>query len=559
MAETTSHRRLGVSPRARLLLWAMIVAFCLLAMSALVWLGAGNDEPRHLEAIWISSGLLFAGLTAMAILLAGTPPDAIRLPPRVSVAIILAVAAGARLAMLCAWTPGLSDDIFRYRRDGRVVLAGYEPYRYYPTDAAIRNNPFPYSGYRTLPAVPYDRLDRMSNNAEMPTLYLPVSLWVFAGAAWFDRMFAGGRPARPGGPPPVWGAPGHARLARRLAGDPRLLPYRILHDVADLATAALLLACLSAMGKSPWRACLYAWHPLPLIEIAGNGHLESVGVMLLVAAVLAGLKRRWYLAAALLALTLMTKPWAILAVPVFALWYWRESAAGSAPGLKRSDAAWPSRGEKARAILGMAAVYLLVVLACMAPFYRGWRALAHTMGVYARNWNFNGFFFDLLRDYVYRGNTWALRRPLNIMAVALFVGLLACMWRYRWSAGRALGFVLLGYLLFCPQVYPWYVLWPLALVPLAFNAGTWALSLSVLWSYAVLAAFRVTGRWHVPTRVLMIEYLPVIALTIWQLAIDMRSARDPSGKAAGVSGSVAAPAAIADEMSTLVPAAPGSA
>ncbi len=594
----------AAGPRARmtrLLLWAVVVLACLVSLAVLAASGAHVDQANHLGAICCASGLLMACLSAMAWLLITTPEKAIKLPKYASALFILLVAVATRLAVFYTWTPSLSDDIFRYRHDGRMVLAGYEPYAYLPTDHPPPHNPAIHVNYVKKSPLPFDLLDRMSNNGFVPTLYLPVSLYVLAGAAFWEEHVLGAGLYKPGTLAPPEGTAARRKLVVKLAAIPAMQPYRFVHVLADIATVVVLLGTLLAIGRSPWWAALYAWHPLPLIEIAGNGHLESVGVALLMGAIWALLARRWKTASVLMALALMVKPWAIFVLPAAVAWYLRRretpaaehpksgtasAAKGGGPspmtspdtvpaipltgagfyasrsgGLSNLPTATsrfyepPGASAQARTawqdLKKLAGIYVLTVALCLLPFITGLPALWHTMSIYAQNWYFNGFFYSLLRYLVFWGNGYWPRLPLNFLYPLIVLWLAWVAWKRDWPLGRTLGHVLLLYMLFTPQVYPWYVLWPLALLPLAWNAGTWVLAYTVLFSYEVLGVFQATGVWRVHWWVLLVEWVPVAVLEVWQLRRDLC---EPFPKEAP--RAVAAPGAAPSSTVTMVGGTP---
>jgi hypothetical protein len=68
----------------------------------------------------------------------------------------------------------------------------------------------------------------------------------------------------------------------------------------------------------------YAWHPLPVWEIAGSGHIDIAMCALLMAGLLLFLNGRTLLAGAAVALGALVKPTALLAIPVlWRPWNWR--------------------------------------------------------------------------------------------------------------------------------------------------------------------------------------------------------------------------------------------
>ena len=183
-----------------------------------------------------------SGLGILLALQAGNGPD-----QRNALVVILCRGVAMRLALLFV-EPYLSTDIYRYIWDGRVQAAGINPYRYVPSapelahlrDAAI----FPQHQSRRL------RSDDLSAG----------------GAGDLPRVDAARRERA-----------GHeARPARLRGGD----------------SGRVLLALLRRLGSPATRIAAYAWHPLPVWEIAGSGHVDAAMCALLMAGLLLFLRGR---------------------------------------------------------------------------------------------------------------------------------------------------------------------------------------------------------------------------------------------------------------------------
>ena len=152
-------------------------------------------------------------------------------------ALVVGVAAVLR-AIFLVTEPVLSDDIFRYVWDGRVQHAGINPYLYPPDDpklAPLREE---------IPEV-YEGL----NNKDIPTLYPPFMQMLFYAATSFSSS---------------------------------LLWMKAFYTLFDLALILVLTRLLAALGFHPLRALIYAWSPLPIVEIAGSGHNDVAAVFFLV-------------------------------------------------------------------------------------------------------------------------------------------------------------------------------------------------------------------------------------------------------------------------------------
>ena len=146
-----------------------------------------------------------------------------------AVILILGVAAAMRILVLAA-PPYLSTDVYRYVWDGRVLAAGINPYRYIPADphlAPLRD------------AAIFPRINRGSY---APTIYPPAAEAIFFAATRIKESVT----------------------AMKIA--------MVLFE----AIAALLLLWLLASANLPAeRIIVYAWHPLPLWEFAGSGHIDA--------------------------------------------------------------------------------------------------------------------------------------------------------------------------------------------------------------------------------------------------------------------------------------------
>jgi hypothetical protein len=191
---------------------------------------------------------------------------------------VLAVAALLRLAVLLA-PPYLSDDINRYVWDGRVEAAGINPYWYVPADphlAALRDQTI------------FPNINR-SDYAR--TIYPPVAEYVF---------FVG------------------TRLGESLTA------MKATMVTIEVLGVLLLLWLLRDLRMPRERILIYVWHPLPLWEFAGSGHVDAAVVTLVALALWA--RRReaaWLTGSALAAAALVKFFPAVLFPALYRRWAWK--------------------------------------------------------------------------------------------------------------------------------------------------------------------------------------------------------------------------------------------
>lgn len=516
----------GIIRRRRFTQWVWLLVGLCATLAWLAWAGHGIDQRNakpwlitatgwivpvpSLTMIWLAALANFVLLSVMAWLLHTTDrvPNAIKLKPWLSVLMITVLAVSARCVIISTWAPTLSDDHFRYRHDGHSVLAGENVYRLLPQDQDVRVTPFALTLDREPRRHQPDLLDRFSNIPFQPTVYLPVNQLTFAMTAAVEKaLIRDNRLKTNEWPQPRNTAAWDLQLLQ-LSGDVRLLPYRIVHTLADLATLFLLMALLVHHGRSIWWAALYGLNPLVLIEVAGNGHLDPVGYVFVLAALLAYAKKRANLAAVMIGLGILCKPLAALVLPAILLHQLRQANGGSLLQKFRLNP-WPT--------VRLIVVCLLTVLLGFVPFAAGLTSLQTTLSLVAHSYHFNGPLFDLVRWLALGGNSTPVRPILGGLHLVVQIVILVKSYRRDWPVAVSVLHAMTAFLVFSPQVYPWYVLWALALVPLAWHAGTWLLSLTVLSSYSVWIVYRSTGEWEQPNAVLLLAWVPVLVLSFWAL------------------------------------------
>src|SRR6516162_30498 len=255
---STSFRPAGRTEALRFLLLALLLlageAFGLLA-----------QFDRDLNRFIIAALLQGAVWAVAAVVVA----RGARRPP---FALILATAILLRVGALAA-PVYLSDDIYRYIWDGRVQAAGINPYRYIPTDADLA----PLRDEAVFPNI--------NRNNYAPTIYPPVAQMLFFAASRLDETV----------------------LAIKL----------VLVAIEAIGIGALFVV-LRTVGALRENILLYAWHPLPVWEIAGSGHIDAAVVAFVALALAAAVTGRRAWSGAALAAATLVKFFPAVLVP--ALW-----------------------------------------------------------------------------------------------------------------------------------------------------------------------------------------------------------------------------------------------
>lgn len=194
---------------------------------------------------------------------------------RIGLGIVIVAAVAFRAAAFVPGdvTPPLSGDVHRYAWDGAVQLAGINPYRYAPTDRALADR----RDDAVWPGI---------NHKQWRTVYPP------GAEAAFLASRAG------------------------LGGSVRATTWLFL--LAELGAVGLLVLVLTRMGAPPERVAAYAWHPLAVSEIAGNGHVDALAILAIAGLLAAWAARRRALAGACVAAATLVKLGPLVLVPTLA-------------------------------------------------------------------------------------------------------------------------------------------------------------------------------------------------------------------------------------------------
>jgi hypothetical protein len=321
--------------------------------------------------------------------------------------------------------PGADDDIHRYVWDGRLQRLGYNPYLVVPSDPAVRDLHTPET--RTL------------NNPDLPSPYPPgAELFFRAVATIHESTFA----------------------------------LKVAFVVCDFTIVFVLLDVLRRGEQGAHWVLAYAWHPLLATEVAGSGHIDIVGALLLLVS-FAALGRRWRALAALaFGIAVSVKLLPIVLLPL----YWKR--------VRIRD------GALAAVVVGL--LYI--------PFFNHGRIPFGSLGTYVQSFRFNDPVFATFER---------MAAPQVVAGLAILVGFLIAIRlgsRSPALSADAFAWPMAGSLLCAPVAYPWYLLWTL---PFLRSASTLPI---IIWTVSIIPTYivwhlRALGRpWLVPGWVTLLEY-----------------------------------------------------
>jgi hypothetical protein len=406
-----------------------------------------------------------------------------------SAGFILVLAALVRLLFLFQ-SPELSDDIFRYLLDGMMLLEGANPYAAAPNAVSSAN-----------PAV--SAIIPLVNHGHLPTIYPPAAQVIFAAGA-----FMGGT-----------------------------LGMKLVLVLMDLAACLLIIRLLKQLDLPTSRAVLYAWHPLPVIEIAASGHIDAAAVCFLMLALIMTLHGARISEKGNAGTNTAKRfaGWKAITVAFTA------GACFAAAGLVKWLPFLFLPGLLLLLIRGRIRIGICWIAGCAtaafgltAPFWPEFQNSYATLSVYLAHWEFSGFAFRLLREMAGGGQTARLiLATCGVAAVGVIYARLFFRDLSRVSdkipaesdeQQRALPVLksfyaaAFAWLLLTPTLHPWYALYLVCLLPFAAGPAGIVLSWSVLLAYRVLIPYHITGIWmEDDITPLLIVAAPAAAWTVHRL------------------------------------------
>lgn len=378
--------------------------------------------------------------------------------------IVIVFAIVFRLTLLFSG-PVLSLDMYRYYWDGRVAANGINPYLY-PPDA---------------PELSFlrDANWELINHKYLRAGYPPL-LELF-----FEFLYVSFHSAQ---------------------------MYKVSFFVFDMATILAILLLLRQLGIKDSNLIIYAWAPLPIVEISQTGHNDSMVVFLMMVSFLLLLRGRRCFSSAVMGLSVVSKFFPIFFAPVL---------------FRR----WGVRGTLT--FFGVIAAFHAPFLV-MGPIYYDL--------LYAVNTSFfNGSLFPVVTSVlgwtgIFSNPGFAAQLVVYCIYAVVFAWAILLSWRGRTDSTELMRicFLLTGTLLLLNRTFfPWYMTWMLPFVALYASTAWLLLSGSIFLGYMKYDSLPPPPYEGVGAQTALgidlLQYLPFYVLLVYELVakrILLRTSRD---------------------------------
>ena len=232
----------------------------------------------------------------------------------------------------------------------------------------------------------------------------------------------------------------------------------------------------------------------PIFQFALDGHIDALGLPVLVLALTFWLRGKKVLSLLLLGVSMSVKPVALILLPLL---FFRE-----------------------KDLTGRLRVLFLPLVPLALQFlpYMFSTNPLEGIAIFGMHWTFNGAVFEVINSVLAHNQI-----SRTVCAALLGVGALVLALRRGPLLDSSYKAILM-LLLLSPVVHPWYVSWLAVLLPLARRWSGILFAATVSLTALTLLEYRLTGNWLQHPWVLALEYLPVLAAVLY----ERRTSPEPS-------------------------------
>jgi rSAM/selenodomain-associated transferase 2 len=330
-----------------------------------------------------------------------------------------------------------NTDVYRYIWEGAIQNYGFNPYLFAPADPAVAD----------LAHGEVADIWQRINNKALSAIYPPIAMLFFRLLAWIS-------------PTPVW--------------------FKTVFLLFDLGSMAVLALMLRQRNLPASRLLLYAANPLVVVFIAGEAHLDSIQVFLVMLAVYFLLNCRHALGIFFIGVAAMIKYLAALVAPLF----WRRHV----------------QIKQVTLFLAPSIVFFVYISA-------GWK-LFGSFAEFGTNMHYNDGLMEILRL--------AIGGAAPAVAGAIFIFALVWTWLTEDDSLRGIYLAFAWLLVLLPTLHPWYLM---LIAPFMsfFPSRAWLyLQAGMLFTFPVMGHEYRTGVFQEVLWIKTLEYYPFVAVMGWE-------------------------------------------
>ena len=377
--------------------------------------------------------------------------------------------------------PNLSQDFYRFLWDGRMIVAGFNPYLYLPENLL------------ELGTAPIAQAKELFNgmgalNASHYTNYPPLNQLFFAVAG----LIAG----------------------KSILGS--VIVLRTLIIAADIGVLYFGRKLLVQLKLPESRIYLYLLNPFIIIELSGNLHFEGVMVFFLVWSLYLLQKKKWIGSAVIFGFSVLLKLVPLLLLPLFFGYFIYKKDQNEIEAKQKLGFG---------KLIGFYLIVGITVLLGFLPilstsFLENFMA---TISLWFQKFEFNASFYYVVRWFGFQVKGYNIietaGKVLPFITLAILAGL--SLFRKNNSLEKLITAMLFGfttYLFISTTVHPWYLA-----IPLIFSVFT-DYKYVLVWSFTIIFSYFAysNAQFQENLWLVALEYILVFGVLSWELFIKNR-------------------------------------
>ncbi len=263
--------------------------------------------------------------------------------------------------------------------------------------------------------------------------------------------------------------------------------FKLLLFLSECLTLYILYRILRLLHKPTIYIALYSLCPLPILQFMIDSHLDAIAFPYLLLFIYFMLKSNHIKSAAFHGLAIVCKLLPLIFIP----------------HLLRSGTS------KKNKIIAVTLPILITILIYLPYTFSGYPF--ESLGIFSSTFFFNGAVFSAI--YPFAGNAAA-----HLIVGIIFILLYVMIFLSKKDILTKIYLSLFIFLLCSPTVHPWYVAWIAILLPFYFRWSGVVFVVMVSVSNFIYIGYINHGVWAESGYILLIEYVPVIIIFVYELA-----------------------------------------
>lgn len=356
--------------------------------------------------------------------------------------------------------PNLSNDFYRFIWDGRMILAGHNPYLSLP-EVWVATQPDIIANSKEL----YQGMGNM--NGSNYTCYPPINqLGFLIPALLFSKHILGST-----------------------------VVMRILIILADLGTLFYGKKILDKLNISSSTIYLYILNPFIILELTGNLHFEGVMIFFFLGSIYYLTVRYWKCSALFLAMSVCVKAIPLLFLPI----YFRQLSF--------------------KQFIYFGLLTLLSIIVMFSPFISSDLIdnFMQSINLYFQNFEFNASIYYIIREIGYQNVGYNIIQSVGKITPLIIIGFVVCLALLKHNKNiqfflHSVLFSISFYYFLSTTVHPWYIA-----LPLIINVFTPHFKYPLVWSFMMIFSYSayITPEYHENLWLVALEYIVVYSVLIW--------------------------------------------